>query len=155
MNTQNLAPRPGGRSTPGTLNWQFGRFLAAGALAAGANVGSRIFFSRWLTFEYAVLCAFVVGLATGFALMRTYVFAASGRSLPGQVAWFVGVNLLALAQTFLVSVALAQWALPAMGVRAHAEAVGHLVGVITPVVTSYFGHRLITFRKIRQGVDST
>ena len=125
---------------------RFNRFIAAGAVAAAANVGSRFVFSRWLTFEGAVLCAFVVGLFVGFALMRTYVFAASSRSLPGQAAWFVGVNLLAVAQTFLISVALAQWALPALGIRSYAEAIGHVVGVTTPIVTSYFGHRLITFR---------
>jgi putative flippase GtrA len=128
------------------LNRQFNRFLVAGALAAAANFGSRFVFSRWLSFEWAVLCAFVVGLAVGFSLMRTYVFAAGGRSLPRQLAWFLGVNFLAAAQTFLISVALARWALPALGVRTYAEAIGHLVGVITPIITSYFGHRLITFR---------
>jgi putative flippase GtrA len=146
VNSQHLAPRVGGRSPAVSPDRQFTRFLAAGAFAAGANVGSRILFSRWLTFESAVLCAFVVGLVAGFALMRTYVFAAGGRSLPGQVAWFVGVNLLGLAQTFLISVTLAQWALPALGIRAYAEVIGHFAGVITPIVTSYFGHRLITFR---------
>jgi putative flippase GtrA len=125
---------------------QFNRFIAAGAVAAAANIGSRFVFSRWLTFEWAVLCAFVVGLAVGFVLMRSYVFAASGRSLPRQLAWFVGVNLLAVAQTFLISVSLAQWALPALGIHSYAEAIGHVVGVTTPIVTSYFGHRLITFR---------
>ncbi len=128
------------------LNWQFGRFLVAGGIAAAANFGSRFLFSRWMSFEWAVLCAFVVGLSVGLTLMRTYVFAATGKSLPRQVSWFVGVNLLAVAQTFFISVALAKWVLPALGVRTYAEAIGHLVGILTPVITSYFGHRLITFR---------
>jgi putative flippase GtrA len=146
VSSRNLETRAG-TGTPAALpKRQFNRFLAAGAVAAAANVGSRFLFSRWLTFDWAVLCAFVVGLAVGFALMRTYVFAAGGRSLSGQMAWFVVVNLLALAQTFLISIALAQWALPALGIRTYAEAIGHLVGVITPIITSYFGHRLVTFR---------
>jgi putative flippase GtrA len=78
--------------------------------------------------------------------MRTYVFDAPDKSLGRQLAWFVGVNLLAVAQTFVVSVVLARWALPALGIRTYAEAGGHLTGVITPIVTSYFGHRLFTFR---------
>ncbi len=130
----------------GLLKWQFGRFLAAGAVAAAANFGSRFLFSRWMSFEWAVLCAFVVGLSVGLTLMRTYVFAATGKPLPRQVAWFVSVNLLAVAQTFLISVALAKWALPALGIHTYAEAIGHLVGIMTPAITSYFGHRLITFR---------
>jgi len=136
----------GERLRAGLLNRQFTRFLAAGAVAAAANFGSRFVFNRWMSFEWAVLCAFVVGLAVGLKLMRTYVFAASDRSLPRQVAWFVGVNLLAVAQTFSISVALARWALPALGIRTYAEAIGHLFGIVTPAITSYFGHRLITFR---------
>lgn len=134
------------RTRASLLTGQFNRFLAAGAVAAAANFGSRFIFSRWLSFEWAVVCAFGVGLAVGFALMRTYVFAASNRSLSRQLVWFVGVNLLAAAQTILISVALARWALPALGIRTFAEAIGHLVGVITPIITSYFGHRFITFR---------
>ena len=146
MSSRNLETRPGTRAPVALPKRQFNRFLAAGAVAAAANLGSRFVFSRWLEFEWAVLCAYVVGLAVAFALMRTYVFAASGRSLPRQLAWFVGVNLLAAAQTFLISVALARWALPAVGIRTHAEAIGHLIGVVTPVITSYVGHRFITFR---------
>ena len=47
-------------------NPQFHRFVAAGAIAAAANFGSRFIFSRWMRFEWAVLCAFAVGLAVGF-----------------------------------------------------------------------------------------
>jgi putative flippase GtrA len=146
VNTRRLESRVGARTRAGALNWQFNRFLAAGAVAAAANFGSRFVFSLWLSFEWAVLCAFVVGLAVGFSLMRTYVFDATDKSLGQQLAWFVGVNLLAVAQTFVVSVVVARWALSALGIRTYAEAGGHLMGVITPIVTSYFGHRLLTFR---------
>jgi putative flippase GtrA len=128
------------------MNRPFHRFLAAGAVAAVANFGSRFVFSLWMRFEWAVLCAFVVGLAVGFSLMRTYVFESKGKSLVPQLAWFAAVNLLAAAQTFAISVVLARWGLPAVGIRSYAQAVGHLVGVVTPIVTSYLGHRLLTFR---------
>ena len=125
---------------------QFLSFVLAGGIAAAANWGSRFLFSRWVSFEWAVVLAYAVGMATAFVLMRSFVFAARGRPVAGQAGRFVVVNIAALAQTFVVSVVLARWVLPAIGVQEHAEAIGHLVGVAVPVVTSYFGHRLYTFR---------
>lgn len=127
------------------LNRQFWRFLLAGGAAAAANYGSRFLFSLWLSYESAIVLAFLVGLSIGFLLMRTYVFNAQGKALGPQVAKFVAVNLFALIQTLLVSVVLARWVFPAVGVS-HAEALGHLAGVLVPTVTSYFGHRLATFK---------
>jgi putative flippase GtrA len=82
----------------------------------------------------------------GFLLMRAYVFNAQGNPFGPQAAKFLVVNLFAVLQTLLVSVALARWVLPVIGVVSHAEALGHLAGVVVPMVTSYFGHRLATFK---------
>ncbi len=126
---------------------QVPRFLFAGGAAAAANVGSRFIFNLWVEYEWAVLLAFLVGLSVGFLLMRAYVFDARGRPLRPQVAKYLAVNLFALLQTFLISIVLARWALPAVGMAAsHAESAGHLAGVMAPIVTSYFAHRLITFK---------
>ncbi len=128
------------------MNQQFCNYLLAGGTAAAANFGSRFIFSLWMRYEWAVLLAFLVGLATGFLLMRTYVFDAQGKAPGPQLLRFVAVNLLAAVQTFVISVALARWLLPTVGIESHAEAVGHLAGVVAPMITSYFGHRLLTFR---------
>ena len=125
---------------------RFLAFVVAGGIAAAATWGSRFVFSRWVSFEWAVVLAYGVGMVTAFVLMRSFVFAAGGRPLAGQAGRFIVVNIAALAQTFVVSVVLARWVLPWMGVQAHAEAIAHLVGVAVPVVTSYFGHRMYTFR---------
>jgi len=125
---------------------QFGRFLMAGGLAAAANYGSRFLFSIWFNFEVAVVFAFFVGLTTGFLLMRGFVFDASGRPLLPQLWRYVAVNFLALLQTLIISVLLARWVLPAIGIHELAEPIAHALGVAVPVVTSYFGHKLATFR---------
>jgi len=125
---------------------QFRNFLLAGGAAAAANFGSRFLFSRWVRYEWAVLLAYLVGMTAAFLMMRTYVFDARGGALGPQLTKFAAVNLIALAQTFAISVALARWILPALHMESQAEAVGHFAGVIAPVITSYFGHRLFTFR---------
>lgn len=125
---------------------QFLRFLAAGAIAAIANVASRIGFSTFLGLEAAVVLAYCVGMLVAFLLMRAGVFPAAATPLPRQAAIFVAVNLAAVLQTLVVTLLLARWALPALGVRHHLEEIAHVVGVCVPVVTSYFGHKHLSFR---------
>jgi putative flippase GtrA len=129
------------------LSAQFLRFVLAGGVAAAANYGSRFLFSAWLPYPAAITCAYLVGMAVAFALMRQYVFSGAGQPVLPQVAKFAIVNLLALLQTLVVSLVLARWVLPAMGVREHVEAIAHLFGVAVPVFTSFVGHRQATFRR--------
>ncbi|MBC5782881.1 GtrA family protein [Ramlibacter sp. USB13] len=129
------------------LSAQFLRFVLAGGVAAAANYGSRFGFSLWLPYPAAITCAYLVGMTVAFLLMRQYVFSASGQPLLPQVVKFTIVNVLALLQTLVVSLVLARWALPALGVVTHAEAIAHLFGVAVPVFTSFLGHRHATFRR--------
>lgn len=126
---------------------QFLCFLLSGGVAAGLNLGSRFLFSQVFNFEVAVVLAFFVGLVSGFVLMRFFVFDGGGKPVVSQAGKYVAVNLFALLQTFLISLFFARWALPAVGITDNAEALGHLVGVLVPVVTSYFGHKFLTFRQ--------
>lgn len=128
------------------MSRQFLLFLVTGGLAASLNWGSRFVFGLVLPFELAVVAAFMVGLLSGFLLMRSLVFDGRSKPLLPQFGRYVLVNLLALLQTVVISSLLARWALPAMEIHAQAEALAHLVGVLVPVVTSYFGHKLATFR---------
>ena len=124
---------------------QFLRFLVAGGIAAAANVLSRIAFSTFLGLEAAVVLAYCVGMLVAFVLMRSQVFPPSDKLLSRQVMVFVGVNLAAVLQTLVVTLVLARWLLPAIGVRHYVEEIAHVVGVCVPVVTSYFGHKHFSF----------
>jgi putative flippase GtrA len=128
------------------LKPEFLRFLIAGGIAAGANFGSRFVFSLFLGYGFAVFFAYLFGMLVAFLLMRGHVFDAKNGPLLPQVAKFVGVNAVAVLQTLVISLVLARWVLPSFGIVEHAEALAHLVGVLVPVVTSYFGHKLFTFR---------
>lgn len=128
------------------ISKQFAYFLVSGGAAAALNWGSRFVFSEFVGFEIAVVLAFFVGLLSGFILMRIFVFNGVGKPVVPQVGWYVAVNTLALLQTLVISVLLARWVLPSLGIVSGVEALAHLVGVLVPVVTSYFGHKLLTFR---------
>lgn len=128
------------------LTPQFVRFLFAGGIAAGANYGTRFMFNLWVGYEQAIVMAYIVGMLVAFVLMRGHVFEAKGRALAPQVAKFVGINFLAVLQTLIISVVFARWLLPGWGVVNHIEAIAHLFGVLFPAVTSYFGHKFLTFR---------
>lgn len=125
---------------------QFILFLMAGGIAAGANFGSRFFFSIFFSYSVAVVFAYLVGMLVAFLLMRKHVFNASKGPLQPQVTKFAAVNLFAILQTLVISLLLALWALPSVGIVEQAEAVGHLVGVLVPVITSYIGHKSFTFK---------
>jgi putative flippase GtrA len=128
------------------LDHRLVRFLLAGGLAAGANFGSRFLFSLWFRYEIAIALAYLVGMTVAFVLMRSYVFDGGRKAIAPQIFRFTVVNAVAALQTLLISVALARWVLPALGLTRDVEAIAHLVGVLVPVATSYVGHRLSTFR---------
>ena len=125
---------------------QFAGFLVAGGIAAAANVGSRILFSRLVGLELAVILAYLVGMTVAFVLMRSAVFPPSAAPIGRQVALFAAVNLAALLQTLVVTLLLARWLLPAAGIRSHIEEIAHIVGVGVPIVTSFFGHKYLSFK---------
>lgn len=125
---------------------QFGAFLVVGGIAAAANVGSRIGFSHFMPYAPAIVCAYIVGMTVAFLLNRAFVFRTPSHGLQHQVLWFTAVNLAAVTQTLVVSLLLAGWLFPAIGMQHHVETVSHIIGVLVPVGTSYLGHRFITFR---------
>jgi putative flippase GtrA len=130
---------------------EFGRFLVTGGVAAGVNVGARWLLSHAMVYEIAVVVAYLVGMATAYALTRLFVFERSGRAMVDEAVRFALVNAVALVQVWVVSVGLARLAFPAVGFAWHAEDIAHLIGVAIPAVTSYFGHRHFSFAKRREG----
>ncbi len=122
------------------------RFLLAGASAAVVNFGSRVLLSLVLPYAAAILCAYVIGMATAFVLNRQFVFTDATNRLHQQVAWFIAVNALAALQTLVISLMLAGYVLPWAGMTWHAHEIAHAVGIAAPIFTSYIGHKRLTFR---------
>ena len=128
---------------------RFARFMAVGGVAAGANIGARGLLSFTMTFEVAVALSYLVGMTTAFVLMRLLVFDLSDRSVSTQFLRFAMVNGISFAQVWIVSVGLVRCVFPAAGFAWHVETVGHAIGVISPVVTSYLLHQRFSFAQSR------
>ena len=100
---------------------QFVLFLATGGTAAAVNFGSRIVYNQWTSFSVAVVLAYLTGMVTAFVLAKLFVFRASTQPIHRSIVFFTLVNAAAILQTWAISVALAYWALPAMGVSSAAS----------------------------------
>lgn len=124
---------------------EFGRFLVTGGVAAGVNVVSRWLFDLVMPFEVAVVVAYLAGMITAYTLSKLFVFSRSGRSVSDEFLRFAIVNVVALAQVWVVSVGLARYVFPAIDFTWHADDVAHVIGVVIPAVTSYLGHRHFSF----------
>jgi len=125
--------------------FEVARFLAAGGIAAAANVLSRIVFSGFVSLPIAVVLAYLVGMAVAFVLMRQFVFPPGRHGVHRQIAVFALVNLAAVLQTLVVTLLLADFALPWLGMRRHVDLTAHIVGVCIPIITSFVGHKRWSF----------
>jgi putative flippase GtrA len=125
----------------------FIRFVLIGGAAAGLNIAVRALLGLYITFEWAVALAFPVALSFAFAANRRWVF--TQRTADWRVAYwrFFLVNLAALAQVWLISVGLYRLLFPLVGFTWHDELVAHTVGVLSPVVTSYYAHKHYSFKE--------
>jgi putative flippase GtrA len=123
---------------------QFALFAVVGGFAAAVNIVVRWLVNFIMPFEVAIVIAFAVALSAAFFLNRRVVFRATDGA-GQQFQRFLIVNLLALGQVWLISVALARWAFPSMHFDWHAETVAHSIGVASPIVTSYFAHKHFSF----------
>jgi putative flippase GtrA len=128
------------------VNAEFFRFVLAGGVAAAVNIVARLLLSAVVRFDVAVALAYLVGMATAFILNRQFVFDRSDRRVHSEMMRFVLVNLAALVQVWIVSVGLAEWLFPKVGLIWHAELIAHVIGVLSPVAASYLGHKHFTFR---------
>ncbi len=127
------------------MNRQFLGFVITGGLAACVNFGSRMVYNRWLDFSSSVVLAYLTGMVTAFILARLFVFRDGSQSVQKSAAIFALVNVVAVLQTWGISMVL-YYLLPLVGVVSYVPEIAHAVGVMVPVFTSYLGHKKYSFR---------
>lgn len=127
------------------LSKQFVFFLLTGGIAAIVNFGSRILYSRWVDFPIAIIAAYLTGMATAFILAKLFVFKKSKQRIQRSAWLFSLVNLIAVIQTWCISLILVHY-LPVLGLTQFVHEISHGMGVLVPVFTSYIGHKRWSFR---------
>ena len=128
------------------LTRQFYVFLITGGTAAAVNFFSRIIYSHWVDFSSAVVLAYLTGMVTAFVLAKLFVFKNSQQNIHRSIAFFCLVNLMAVAQTWAISMIFVYYVLPYGRVTLFAPEIAHAVGVVVPVFSSYIGHKRWSFR---------
>ncbi|MBO1324030.1 GtrA family protein [Acetobacter sp. TBRC 12305] len=124
----------------------FLRFLVTGGIAAGVNIGSRYFFNCFVPFGWSVVLAYLVGMLTAYSLARLFVFSPSDRGVASELGRFVLVNLVALVIVWGTTMGLAFVVFPALNFTWHAEDIAHFIGVLSPAVPSFIGHKYFSFK---------
>lgn len=125
---------------------RFIKFVFSGGLSVLVNMGSRIVINEYMSYRWSVAFAYLCGMATAFVLFRLLVFPYSGRSTYSELFGFVLVNVFGAAQVWIVSVGLAEYYFPWIGFKWNPELVAHFAGLSSVVVTSYLGHKHLSFR---------
>lgn len=125
---------------------EFLGFLITGGIAATVNFVSRIYFNQFYSFSASVVFAYLLGMLTAFILARVFVFNKSSQSIGRSVVIFSLVNVLALTQTWVISMVLNYYVLPSFGIKRFVPEISSAIGIIFPVFTSYLGHKYWSFK---------
>ena len=124
---------------------QFLIFVLTGGIAALSNILSRLGLSKILQFELAIIIAYLIGMFIAYILAKKFVFFNSKKSIKSSLAGFALINLLAIIQTWLVSIGIKAFLINFVESIFITELIAHTSGVIVPVFTSFFGHKYISF----------
>ena len=128
------------------MNMQFIKFILAGGSGAIANIVSRYTFDFFVSYSHAIIYAYIVGMVTTFTLSKYFVFYVSNSNLGKEFSKFVIVNLLAIIIVWLVSMTFARILFPAINMNYRPDYIGHILGVCSTAISSYFLHKYFTFK---------
>ena len=125
---------------------QFARFLAVGGVALLCHWLSRFAFNWFVSYGFAIVLAYLVGILVAFVLNKIYVFPFSTRPLNFEVFFFFLVNIAAFPFVWIVAYALGEWVLADRMPREVALALSHGFAITLPVFVNFALHKFVTFR---------
>ena len=126
---------------------QFLLFIISGGISAFINIFSRAILSIFFEFKISIIFAYCIGMITAYVLSRKFVFI-SQHNLTKSFLAFTIINLIAIVQTYFISIWVKEIVLPFFGIKFLIELISHSIGVAFPVFTSFVGHKYISFGKI-------
>lgn len=126
---------------------QFVSFMAVGGLAAFLHWLSRIFLSHWLSFSWAVIVAYGIGMLIAFMLNSFFIFPASNKSKITQARDFILTNVCFFPVVWLSAIEINN-ALQFFGVALYTEAISHGIAVGLPMFATFLIYKFIAFKEI-------
>lgn len=126
---------------------EFFKFLVTSGIATLVNIVARFSLNFVMPYELAIVAAHLIGMIVAFLLARKFVFEVSGHNAGREITGFAIVNVMSLAQVWLISVGLYRFLMPQIGWTYQPALLAHIIGVGSLVFTSYFGHKYISFSK--------
>lgn len=125
---------------------QFISFLFVGGFAATVNFLSRFFYNEFMDFGNAIILAYITGMITAFILIKKNIFNKSSHSTKKEFFYFTLVNIIAIIQTYIITVGLAEYLFPSIDFKFYPKPIAHAIGIIFPVFTSFIGHKYFSFK---------
>ncbi len=129
---------------------QFLGFLFVGGLAAFLNWTSRIILSSWLSFSWAVVIAYAIGVTIAFLLNSYFIFPASNKPKIKQARDFVITNICFFPVVWLSALGLNQ-GLESLGVMRYTESISHGIAVGLPMFATFLIYKFIAFKDSHSG----
>jgi putative flippase GtrA len=129
------------------ISAQFLRFLIAGGIAAAVNFSVGYSLSGLLPFHGDIVAGHLSGMIVAFILFGRDVFEQTQGDQFRKVVLFTAVNGIALAQTYLVYYVLVHYFFIYIESIPHTDLIARAVAIITPIFTSFLGHKYFTFRQ--------
>jgi len=129
---------------------EFARFVLTGIAAASSNLAITWLARLYESFEISLLAGIAAGLTISFALSKWFAFGShSWRHAGREAPRFLIVYAVSSATYWAIAVVIG-WFLLSHGLSTKAaETCGILIGAGAMTLTSYFGHRLFTYRTHR------
>ena len=128
------------------FSFQFIGFVSVGLFAALLHWAARIFLSYWLSFSYAVMIAYCVGMIVAFVLNRFFVFPKSNRPISKQARDFTLTNLLFFPVVWLLAIKINN-KLFTMGVSIYNEEISHAVAISIPMLATFLIYKFFAFKE--------
>lgn len=128
------------------MSAQFVRFIAVGGIAVLLHWLSRFVFNSFMSYGWAIVMAYAIGMIVAFVLNRIYVFPLSEQSVNFEVFFFFLVNIAAFPLVWAAAYVVGEWVLVKYMPQQLAFAVAHGFAITLPVFANYALHKLITFR---------
>jgi putative flippase GtrA len=127
------------------LSRQFARFFLVGTVAAALHWLYRFVINMFVSYEVALIGAYLISLFSGFLLTKYFVFPLSTKSISHQATFFALFNVSMLPVVLGISFVLSEFVFAHLMSPAPARGLAHALGVVAPAVINFVLQKFVAF----------